>query len=67
MGSIVRLLDTAERLDQECYFCGEKRSVKYMVNGGISSDGSIIKKEVPCCNHCVAFHVFVGDMPKEEK
>ena len=67
MGSIVRLLDTSERLDQECYFCGTKRSVKYMVNCGISIDRHIIEKEVPCCNRCIAFHVFSGDMPKESQ
>mgnify|MGYP006916252702 CR=1 FL=1 len=66
MGSIVRLLDTAERLDQRCYFCGEKRSVKYMVNGGVDSDGQLIEKEVPCCNRCLALHVFANDILEEK-
>ena len=66
MGLIVRLLDTTERLDQRCYFCGEKRSVKYMVNGGVDSDGQLIEKEVPCCNRCVVFHVFTNDILEEK-
>lgn len=62
MGSIVRMLDMGERIDQECYFCGEKRSVKYIIIGAIADDGSILDKEVACCNRCIPSHIWANDM-----
>ena len=44
-----RLLSMSERKRKECYFCGEKRSVKYLVS---IRDGSRII-DVASCNKCV--------------
>lgn len=44
-----RLLPTEERKRHKCYFCGETRSVKYLVS---IQDGSKII-EVASCNKCV--------------
>lgn len=58
MESIVRLMPEVDRLGRECYFCGDKRSVKYMVSNAIDISGQLVEKEVPCCTKCLAFHVY---------
>lgn len=45
----MRLLPAEERERNKCYFCGERRSVKYLVT---IRDGSK-NIEVASCNRCV--------------
>lgn len=61
MEPIVRFLDMNARIGQTCYFCGEKRSVKYLVTDAIGDDGKPIEKEVPCCNKCILQHIWAND------
>jgi len=60
--TIVRVLDVKERIDQTCHFCGETRSVKYIISGAIDTDGTLIDHDVACCNRCVLNHVWAGDI-----
>lgn len=62
MGTIARILDMKDQIDHECYFCGSKRNVKYLLTDAISISGEMIEKEVPCCIRCIPYHAY-GDDP----
>lgn len=64
MGSIVRILDMNERIDQTCYFCGSKLSVKYAITEALDNNGYLIDQEVCCCNKCVLLHTWANEMPQ---
>ena len=64
MSSIIRVLDMKERIDQECYFCGDKRSVKYAITEATDFDGNIIEDEVCCCNKCILQHTWCNKIPE---
>lgn len=61
MSSIIRLLDMKDRIDQTCYFCGTKKSVKYLVTDAIGDSGQLIGEEIACCNKCLLQHVYANE------
>lgn len=42
---MLKVIPTEQQNKFKCYFCGDTRSVKYLVT-------TIGRKEVPCCNRC---------------
>ena len=51
----MKIIPIEERKKCRCYFCGETRSVKYLVK---IFDPVVDSKscEVSCCNKCAALH-----------
>lgn len=60
--NLIHILSQSERLDSQCYFCGEKRSVKYKIVIDESIGDQLIEKEVPCCNRCALLHTWGNDI-----
>ena len=55
-GSDMKTIPMEDRKKCCCYFCGETRSVKYLVK---IFDPVVDSKpcEVTCCNKCAALHI----------
>lgn len=52
----MKIMSREERRGKTCYFCGETRSVKYIVDGK------------PCCNRCAGIRLLNEKYgPKEQK
>lgn len=51
----MRIIPEEDRKNYRCYFCGETRSVKYIVK---LFDPMVASKpcEVSCCNRCAALY-----------
>lgn len=52
----MKIIPTEDRKKCRCYFCGETRSVKYLIK---IFDPVLDSKpsEVTCCNRCAALHI----------
>lgn len=50
----MKIVSLEERKGKTCHFCGETRSVKYLVN------------DKPCCNRCAAIRIWKEKYGEEE-
>jgi transcription elongation factor Elf1 len=48
----LKILHPSLRNNKKCFFCGSKKSVRYILD--IGKDGE--EKEVICCNICALLH-----------
>lgn len=58
---IVKLLSSEERKNKYCYFCGETRSVKYVVEINDPALNEDAPSRVCCCNVCLAIQSKINE------